>query len=147
MIPRIALTILAATTIALAQDQTDWTKLAKHAAFPLGKAIDKGLEAAGEGVPIHAELEQDKGRVVYSIDVAQGQKTCNIVLDAKEGEVVEKDIDKTDHSAAVKACKITLLAAIESAVKQHSGTPIEAELSLKGEKPVVTVNSSDSGFP
>ena len=139
---RSVVALLLASLPALAQD---WAKLAEEAKLSLADAIDRGLGESGAGVPFHAELERDKGVAVYSIDVAQGARTCNVVLDAKEGKVVEKEIDDEDHSAAVKACKVTLKAAIEAALKGTPGTAVEAQLGMKIGKPVITVKMFADG--
>jgi len=130
---------LATCLAAPGPDETDWLKLVKEASFPLAEAIDRGLKEAGAGVAFHAELEEDEGAIVYSIDIAQGDRTCNVVLGVKDGKVVEKEVEDEDHSDAVEACKITLGAAIDAAVKASPGEAVEARLGLKDGKPVVTV--------
>lgn len=130
---------------AAAGDRSEWEALLKDAAFELPEAVKKGLSEAGDGVPFHAELEKDKGAAVYSIDVAQGTKTCNVVLDAKTGRVVEKDVEEEDHSAAVKASKTSLLAAIEAARRARPGRVLEARLVLAEGKPVVAVRILGEG--
>jgi uncharacterized membrane protein YkoI len=124
-----ALLLLAAA--ALAQD---WGQLAGEAKLSLAEAIDKGLAEARSGICFHAELERDKGVAAWSIDIAQGTKTCNVVLDAREGKVVEKDVEDEDHSKSVGLCKVELKAAVASALKLAPGTAVEARL--------LTVNNS-----
>ena len=127
---------------AIAQDPA---KLAEEAKLTLDQAIERGLGESGDGVCFHAELERDKGAAVYSIDVAQGRKTCNVVLDAKEGKLVEKEVEDEDHSKAVEACRVTLKSAIATALTNTPGTAIEAHLVLRTGKPVVTVRVLAAG--
>ena len=101
---------------------------AAGASFTLAEAIQKGLGAAGQGQPYRAEMEVDKGTLVYSIDLAHGDKTINVVLDAKDGKVIENATEDEDESALVKACKVSLATAIEAAVKQGGGQPIDAAM-------------------
>lgn len=124
---------LVLTALVSAQDWADMTKQAK---FSLSESIDKGLK---EGIPFHAELELDNGVVVYSIDLAQGENTCNVVMSAADGKVIENDVEKEDHQAEIRACKVTLKAAIAAALKKSPGTAVEAELTLESDKPVITV--------
>jgi uncharacterized membrane protein YkoI len=131
--------------LACAAAAQDPAKLAEEAKLTLEQAIERGLGESGEGFCFHAELERDKGKAVYSIDVAQGAKTCNVVLDAQEGKVVEKETEDEDHSKAVEACKITLKAAIQTALAKAPGAAVEAHLIMKAGKPVVTVSVLANG--
>jgi uncharacterized membrane protein YkoI len=119
-----------------AQDRARMVDLAE---YPLPEAIERGLKEAGGGFPFHAELENDKGVVVYSIDVAQDARTCNVVLDVKEGRVVAKEVEDEDHSEAVKACRITLKEAIEAALRETPGTAVEARLVTVNRQPRILV--------
>ncbi|TAH39479.1 MAG: hypothetical protein EYC70_01460 [Planctomycetota bacterium] len=127
------------------QEPAEWSRLLDASAYTLSQAIDKGLREAGEGVPFHAELERDKGTVVFSIDVAQGSRTCNVVLDAKSGTVLEKELEDEDHAAEVGACRIGLKAAIDAAVDKNPGRPVEAELVLVQGRPAIRVKVLDGG--
>ncbi len=124
---------------AAAQDDAGWAALVAEAKLSLAEAVDKGLAESGGGVPFHVELEGGKGGAVYSVDIAQDAKVCNVVIDAKEGKVVAKEVEDEDHSKAVAACKVTLKAAIETALLGTPGTAVEAQLVMKGNSPVITV--------
>ncbi len=123
----------------------DPAKLAEEAKLSLVEAIERGLGESGDGVVFHAELERDRGAAAYSIDIAQGAKTCNVVLDAKDGKVLGKEIEDEDHSKAVEACKVTLAAAVARALASLPGTPVEAQLGMKDTRPVVTVRVLAAG--
>jgi uncharacterized membrane protein YkoI len=139
MTARTAACLLITSIAGFAQDPSDWERLLKGATFGLGDAISKGMKDAGEGVVMHAELELDRGVAVYSIDVAQGTKTFNVVYDAKDGRVVEKVVEKDDRSALVQASRIALPAAIATALTKSPGTPVEAQARLKDGKAVIVV--------
>jgi uncharacterized membrane protein YkoI len=134
----IALAIALPATSQSEQDK-EWSKRVAETAFPLVEAIKKGLQEAREGFVFKAELELDKGRLVYSIDVAQGNKTLNVVLDAKDGKLVEREQDSEDHSGEVGACKVTLVSAIEAALRKSPGKAIEATLAMRDHKPVIEI--------
>ncbi|GEM_PF-1295517 len=139
MLTRIVAASLVAIVAAWGEDGSEMTRLVKATGYSLTEAIEKGLEEAGEGIPFHAELEEDKGEIAYSIDIAQGKETCNVVLNAEDGEVLENDVEDEDHTDEVKACKVSLADAIKAALKKNPGKAVEAEMSLKGGKPVVNV--------
>lgn len=139
MLTRIVATSLVAILAAWGEDGSEMEKLVKASGYSLTEAIEKGMEEAGEGTPFHAELEEDKGEIAYSIDIAQGKKTCNVVMNAEDGEVLENDVEDEDHTDEVKACKVSLAEAIKAALKKTPGTAVEAQFSLKGGKPVVNV--------
>src|SRR5262245_35753589 len=131
---------IVAAAVALAQDAATWEKLLKEAKLTLLEAIEKGQKEVGEGgVVFHAEIEGDK-KPVYSIDVAKGDKSVNVIINAADGKVEEKADEDEDHSAEVKASRITLAAAVEAALKKEKdGTAVEAEMLVRGEKSVIEV--------
>ncbi len=117
---------------------------AKEAKLTLAQAIAMGQKQAGEGTPYQGEFELDGGKAVYSIDIAQGTKTVNVVLDAADGKVVEKDTEDEDESATVSACKLSLTDALAAAAAVNKGQPIEATMRLVGGKPFVDVVMLDA---
>ena len=102
-------------------------------------ALELGLQHAGSGTPFHVELEQGDEDLAWSVDLAQGTRTYNVVIDAADGRVVETEDEAEDHSAAVAACKVPLWHAVETALAHHPGRPVEAYLRLKDGQPVITV--------
>ena len=139
MVARAAAALLIVSFLQAQQPATDWDRMLKGTTFGLADAIEKGMKEAGPGVAFHAELENDKARAVYSIDIAQGAKTCNVVLDGKEGTMAEKSIEDEDHSDVAKSAGVGLAAAIATAIKHVPGAPVEAEMAVKDGKSVVTV--------
>jgi uncharacterized membrane protein YkoI len=111
--------------------------------YSLAEAVAKGVAKAGAGVPFKAELELDKGRLMYSIDVAQGKKTCCVVLDVADGREIEHDLDDEDRAALAAACKISLATAIATGLRQTAGKALAAEMQLFAGKPVIEVTIFD----
>ncbi|MCA8961616.1 MAG: PepSY domain-containing protein, partial [Planctomycetes bacterium] len=116
-----------------------WDELIPQVGLDLLKAIQKAEKEVSGGFVYHAELELDKGELVYSIDLAQGTASRNVVLDSKKGSIVENAPETDDLSAAVALCKIDLSRAVRAAQKERSGTVIEAQLGLPEGKPVYVV--------
>lgn len=129
---------------AQATDARQWSERLAHTGFSLAEAVGKSTNEAKGGVAYKVELEQDGPRLVYSIDLAHGSKTVNVVLDAKSGEVVENETEDGDQSALVRACKTSLMAAIAAATPGGSGRAIEATMRMAGDKPVVDVEVFDA---
>src|SRR5262245_1406520 len=96
---------------ALSGARQDFDRMLKATTYSLSDAIGKAMKEAKEGVPIEAELEEDKGRIVYSMDIAQGTNVFAIAFDVKDGAIVEKEVEAEDHSAVAKAAKISLVQA------------------------------------
>ena len=136
---QIAACTLACALAASAQGETDWAKILKDSKLTLAEALEKGLAEAGEGTAFQAELEGGSKGAVFSIDVAQGHKTCNVILETKEGKVAQKEIEEEDHLDTVEACKLGLADAIGTALKKCPGKAVKAQMTLKSGKPGVTV--------
>jgi uncharacterized membrane protein YkoI len=122
----------------------DWAAWAKRAKVGLADAVDRGMKAAGSGVPYSAELEPDGDRVVWSIDVAQGAKTRNVVVDAASGEIVEDVLEEDDASKTVAPFgKVGLKEGAAAAGKESGGTPVHARFRLEGSAPRIAVTVVD----
>lgn len=138
-------TLLALALALLTTADPDPAKLLKQTGFPLSEAIAKATPLAKEGTVVSAELKQKDGKVVYSIEFAQGDKTLEIKIDAKSGELTEKEIEDKNQSVAVKALKTTLLQAIENALKQVPGQAFDAEAEMVDEKLEIKVKILSEG--
>jgi uncharacterized membrane protein YkoI len=117
----------------------DWRQIVKRPAFDLRAAIQRGFKEGGKGELLCAELEKEEhygGRLVYSLDIIQGAKTRNVLIDAVSGEIIENELDpeEPDHSAMAKACATGPSEAIDAAVKKCNGTPIYARLFMRNGK-------------
>ena len=126
--------------------QDDPGARAKQAKVGLLEAIDRGMKEAGTGVIYAVELEPDEGKLVYSIDVAQGSKTRNVTLDAATGVVVHNVLESDDQSRLVAAfTKLGLKEGVQAAVDASKGTPVSGWMKLDGQAPqfAVTVVGPD----
>jgi uncharacterized membrane protein YkoI len=111
----------------------DYPKMLGEAKYSLSESLDKGLKEAGEGTVVKAMIEVEGGKTIYTMDIAQGTKICEVNLAVGDGSVVAKDIENEDRTAIVKAFKITLKQAIDAAVKKTNGKAVAAELVVKGD--------------
>jgi uncharacterized membrane protein YkoI len=134
----LAATLMAAALLAPADDQ-EKESLLKRSTYSLGDAVKKALEIAKTGAVLSVELEDEDGKAVYSLDVAQGRKTLEIVLDARTGELVEKKVEDDDQESLARACTVPLGRAIEIALGKVSGQAYAAEAEMDDEKPVLEV--------
>lgn len=106
----------------------DWEKLTKAAKAPLTEAIAKALADAKEGVATGAEIEDEGGKIRYSVDVAQGTKKTEYVFDAADWKLLEKTVEDEDQSSLVKAAKYPLSSFIETSLNMKTGRAVFAEL-------------------
>ncbi|MBK8974386.1 MAG: PepSY domain-containing protein [Planctomycetes bacterium] len=124
---------------ASAQDTDPWPARIATAKLTLPQAIERAMTVAERGFVHHVELEQDGARLVFSVDVSQGEENRNVVLDVGSGEVVEQEREHEDVRAIVAACRIDLRRAIAVACEGGEGTPVEAIVRLVDGAPVATV--------
>lgn len=129
----------------LTPQEPDLGKLVSDAKLTMPQAIALALRTARTGTATQAELEFEKDRTVWSIDVAQGNKILEVLLDAKDGSVVETGEEAEDCSALVKAADLTLTEAVAAVLKGHQGVAVLAQLKLVDGKPQVTVDVLDRG--
>jgi uncharacterized membrane protein YkoI len=123
----------------LAAADEDPASLLKKTGYTLSEAIAKAGSHSGGGTAVVAELEEEDGKVIYTMEFAQGDKIIEVNLDAKTGELVKRETENEDKSAIAKACKITLTQAIESALQKVPGLAFSAAGDLKDGKPEIEV--------
>jgi len=109
----------------------DYTALLDGATFSLSAAIAR-VQAAGGGIPVHAELEVEDGRAAFSVGLAVENHEREIGLDPKTGKVLQDEIEQEDHSRIAAAVKIPLQTLIDKVLETTTGRAVEAELELKG---------------
>jgi len=107
----------------------DYAGLLDRAAFSLSAAIAR---AAGTGVPVHAEIEDEDGRATFSIGMAVDDKVREIELDLTTGKVLQEEVEQEDHARIAAAVKIPLAALIDKVLETTAGRAVEAEFELKG---------------
>jgi uncharacterized membrane protein YkoI len=76
--------------------------LRARATLPADSAVARALRKVPGGVIREAELEEEKGRLVYSFDIRESGKSGirEIVIDAKTGEIVS---DEHENEAEERA--------------------------------------------
>ena len=96
---------------------TDYEKLFKAATFSLTEAIDKAVAVseAREGVVVNAEIEEEGGKIIYSMQLAKADKIVEINFDVTSGTMLPIENEPGDKSAQARAAKITVKQAIETA--------------------------------
>jgi uncharacterized membrane protein YkoI len=129
----------------------DAKALAGAAKVTLAAALDKALKAA-PGTALMGELEQEENTLIFTFDILPkltSEEITEIHVDAKTGAVV-KAVEETEKEEAegqeaeaaegaeepsiadmqsmAKAAKITMAAALQTALKAAPGTAIVAEL-------------------
>jgi uncharacterized membrane protein YkoI len=122
----------------------DAQKLVDAAAFSLAEAVDKAL-AAAPGVAVSVVLENDDGRIAFSVVLAGEGDVREIGLDAKTGAVFEDETENRDASEVVAAAKIPLGAAIRKALARVPGRAVEAELERRGGRALAEVEILSDG--
>lgn len=127
------------------EDGGDPADLLKKTGLTLSEAIAKATVIAKQGTVVEAELEEEDGKVIYSISFAQGNKVFEVNLDAKSGEQVGTETENEDESATAQALKITVTQAIEAALQKKPGLAFNAAAELEDGKPEVEVKILSEG--
>jgi uncharacterized membrane protein YkoI len=125
----------------------DAKALASTAKITLAAALDKALKAA-PGVALAAELEQEENKLIFTFDILPkltSDEITEIHVDAKTGAVIKSEEEGEedeegeaaegaeeasikDMQSMAKTAKVTMAAALQTALKTAPGTAIAAEL-------------------
>ena len=84
------------------RQDADVDALLARAKIGAKEAVEKALKEAKDGVVTELELELDKGKAVWSIDIAQGAKTFAIALDAADDAIIEEWTEDENRSQEAK---------------------------------------------
>jgi uncharacterized membrane protein YkoI len=136
------------TALAASPGDPDFAKLLKDVKITMAEAIRKVLqEKEAEGATaVGAFLDEDKGVPQFIVYVAKGPRTFEIVVDARDGKIVDQGPDRDDESEKVTASKIALTAALETALKKAKGKAVSADLDMGVDKaPEIEVGVFDEG--
>jgi uncharacterized membrane protein YkoI len=114
-------------------------ELIQKSKVTLPDVITKSLPEVKEGTPFFAKLKEEKGKVVYTVSFAQGTSSIKLSIDALTNEVLSRTTEKKDHSKTISAAKITMVSAIEAAVKKVPGKASRANFYCKKGKPMAEV--------
>lgn len=69
-----------------------------QAKISLAQAVATAEQHVG-GKASRAELENENGRVVYGVEVANNTKTTDVKVDATDGRVVSAQVDQADKAS------------------------------------------------
>src|SRR5579883_861771 len=141
----LAVGLVAAAAFRKPDEGGDPAELLKKTGLTLAEAVTKATAIAKQGTVVEAELEEEDGKVIYSISFAQGNKVFEVNLDAKTGEQVGTETENEDASAKAQALKITMTSAIEAALQKKPGLAYNAEVELEEGKPEVEVKILSDG--
>jgi len=124
---------MVAAILALVVTGSDYAKMLGEAKYSLGEAVEKGLKEVKGGTIVKCEIEEEKGRTIYTMDIAQGDKIVEINFSVVDGSIVAREDEDEDQSSLVKAAKCSVSQAIEAALKKAGGKAVSAELKKKGD--------------
>jgi len=127
----------------------DAKALAGAAKVTLAAALDKALKAA-PGTALTGELEQEENKLIFTFDILPkltSDEITEIHVDAKTGAVIKSEEEGeeddeaegkeaegaeepsiADMQSMAKTAKVTMAAALQTALKAAPGTAIVAEL-------------------
>ena len=114
-------------------------RLLKEAKFTLPEAIQLALPEIKDGSPVSARLREEKSRILYVVNVAQGESAVRMSIDAKTKEIVAKTPVKKSYAKLVGASKVSMAKAIEIATAKVAGKATRAGFELKKGKAVAEV--------
>jgi len=143
-----AAALLLAGTPSWAEEEMNPAAMAK--ALPEASVLlDQGLKAsARDGTPISGKYEIEHGALQLSIYTMKGAQFSEVIVDHKSGAITKSEpiTDADDmkaaqaQSAAMTKARLTLDAAVGSAVKANAGyRAVSVEPVLDGGRPVATV--------
>lgn len=137
----------------------DAKALAGGAKVTLAAALDKALKAA-PGTALKGELEQEENKLIFSFDILPkltSEEITEIHVDAKTGAVVKSEEEGeegeeaegqeaegaeeasiADMQSMAKAAKVTMAAALQTALKAAPGTALVAELENEDDQLIFT---------
>jgi hypothetical protein len=125
-----ALLLVFASVMAHAEDADDDPAALAKALPEATVSLEQGLKAAaGDGKPISAKFEVEKGALQLSVYTIKGNAFDEVIVDHKSGAIkkVEKIADNEDledaegQAKAMARAKMTLETAIENAMKANPG--------------------------
>jgi uncharacterized membrane protein YkoI len=129
---------------------TDAKTFAAAAKVTLAAALEKALKAA-PGTALKGELEQEEDVLIFTFDILPkltSKEITEIHVDAKTGAVIKSEEEGeegeedekaegaeeasiADMQSMVKTAKVTMVAALQTALKAAPGTALVAELENK----------------
>jgi uncharacterized membrane protein YkoI len=112
---------------------TDYARLLERATLTLSAAIARAA-AVRPGIPVHAELEEEDGRLSYSIGLAADGKVREIAVDPSSGRILGEEDDDEDRARVAAAVTTPLASLVDKVLESVAGRAVEAEFELKGDR-------------
>ena len=131
--------ILVMAALAAAAPANKPAELIKKAKLSLPEAAEKAAPEAKEGTPFSARLREEKGRLVYSIGFAQGEKSLRVLIDASTAEVVSKATEAKSRAKMISGVKVAMPKLIEAALVKVAGKATRISYELKKGKPFAEI--------
>ncbi len=139
---------------ARAEDDNDPAALAK-ALSEATVSLDQGLKASeSEGKPISGKFEVQDGALQLSVYTMKGDQFAEVLVDHKSGSIKSSEPitdpddlkDAKEQGEAMGKAKLSLAAAVASAVKGNNGfRAVSAIPTLDGGQPVASVTLMKGG--
>jgi|SRR6185295_774407 len=130
---------VAGLVLACLSTRTAPDRLLKEAKISLPEAVEKALPEIKDGNAVSARIREEKSRILYIVNIAQGETAVRMSIDAKTKEVVEKTTLKKNYSKLVGASKITIAKAVTAATEKVAGKASRVSFELKKGKPIAEV--------
>jgi uncharacterized membrane protein YkoI len=114
-------------------------RLVKEAKISLPQAVEAALPGIQDGSPVSARLREEKSRILYIVNVAQGESALRVSIDAKTKEIVAKTPLPKSYAKLIGASKVSMVRAVEIATAKVAGKATRVEFELKKGKAVAEV--------
>ncbi|HZE99348.1 MAG TPA: PepSY domain-containing protein [Planctomycetota bacterium] len=114
-------------------------RLLKESKISLPEAVEKAIPELKEGSPVSAKLREEKDRILYLVDIAQGETATRMSIDARTQEIVSKTPLKKNYSKLIGASKLSLNKLVGIATAKVAGKASRISLGLKKGNPVAEV--------
>jgi uncharacterized membrane protein YkoI len=134
-----SLTVLGLILACLPTTRTSPDRLLKEAKISLPEAVEKALPEVKDGSPVFARLREENSRILYVVNVAQGEGAVRMSIDAKTQEVVSKTPLKKSYAKLIAASKVSMAKAVEIATGKVAGKATRVGFELKKGKAVAEV--------
>ncbi len=113
-------------------------RLLDRSTLSLTQAVDIATQS-WPGVPVKTEIQEDDGKIVWTVLLAFEHQLREVEIDAASGRILEAQEEKGDAFAVAAALKVPLRTAVEKALAAVPGRLVEAEAELKKGRLVVEV--------
>ena len=120
-------------------------RMLSEAKISLPEAVAKAAPEAKDGSPVSARLKEEKGRIVYVVGVAQGETEIRFSMDAKTNELIGKTTVSRSHAKELALAKVSVLKAVEAALKKVPGKATGVEMEIEKGKAIIEVKIFNEG--